>query len=75
MQARPKANPLVRATLAVTSANGMETGRFLSVAPRGLTRSTRSHPMKASASNRTIAMIGIDIGKNTFHPGKLSQSG
>ena len=38
---------------------------LLSVASRGLTRSTRSHPMKASANNRKTATISIDIGKNT----------
>jgi transposase len=31
--------------------------------------------MKASASSRTIATIGIDIGKNTFHLVGLDERG
>lgn len=31
--------------------------------------------MKGSASNRTIATIGIDIGKNTFHLVGLDERG
>ena len=31
--------------------------------------------MKSSASSRTIATIGIDIGKNTFHLMGLDQRG